>query len=146
VIDPVAAVIDVSRFTSWPEGAELGLSFRICVRDDDPAIAKLLKAERQTVKGRPISVHTVPPQRMALYPCHATYFSDGYASGSVMAGLADKAVLTISPQSGFARSGGIVEVQDHQGQMHLVIDKARARTHSLRLSAPLLEIAGEPSE
>jgi hypothetical protein len=146
VIDPATAVADVSRYASWPEEAELGLSFRICVRDDDPAISALLKAESKSVNGRQISVHTVPPERLALYPCHATYFSEGYATGAVLRDLADKAVLTISPQEGFATSGGLVELREDAGRMRIIIDKGRMRGHSLGISAPLLDLAREPGE
>jgi len=141
--DASSVLIKIARFASWPDNQDFGLSFRVCLRDDDPAFARFLDLEGTMIKGKPISVHGVPPQEFSIQPCHAIYFSTGLATDMVLSQLDQLPILTISPEEGFAERGGLVEFAQRGGRTVLIVDRHTALTHPLQLSAPLMQIAEE---
>ncbi|MEO1658568.1 MAG: YfiR family protein [Pseudomonadota bacterium] len=144
--EPADTVIAIARFTVWPDDVEYGLSFRICLRHDDPAIASFLDRRGTSIQGRPISLHSVKPAQFGEEPCHAAYFSAGLADRAIIEKISLRPVLTVSPQKGFAVSGGVVEVADPDADDRLLVSDATLARSPLRLRAPLLEVAGRAGE
>lgn len=141
--DATDIVVKVARFASWPSDAEFGLSFRVCLRDDDPAYGRFLDLEGVMLKGKPVSIHGIPPENFSIEPCHAVYFSTGLATDLVLSQLDELPILTISPEEGFAERGGLVEFARQGDRTVLIVDRDTALTHPLQLSAPLMQIAEE---
>ncbi|GGY45698.1 YfiR family protein [Parvularcula lutaonensis] len=139
-------IVNIARFTTWPEDADYGLSFRICLRDDDPAFGRFLEVRGQTVGGRPITLHAVPPEALGKRPCHLVYFSRGLADPVVLGALKGKPTLTVSPQPGFAKIGGVIEMAYREGRPELIISKKTVVSHQLTVSAQLLDLAEEVPE
>ncbi len=139
-LGPARSVMAVSRFVKWPEAADSGLTFRLCLRDDDPALGAFLGLRGETISGRPVSIHPLSPGAFAVRPCHVAYFSDGLASPAILRTLADKPVLTMSPEGGFAERGGDVEIVAGTGGF--AINDERLREQGLRVSAQLLKLSG----
>lgn len=138
-----STVIDLARFASWPDSAEHGLTFRICLRDDDPAFGKFMGLKGTEIGGRPVTLHSVEPSSIGARPCHILYFSAGLASQDMLAVLQKQAVLTVSPQADFARDGGLVELNREDGSLSILIDRETVVTHPLQINAQLLDIANE---
>lgn len=144
--DLPSIVIDIARFTEWPDDAAEGLSFRLCLRDDDPAIGTFLAAEGRTVKGRPITVHSIAPTAFTRRPCHAAFFSRGYGNEDVIGQLGRLPVLTVSNDPGFAARGGLIELADVGAAVTFLIDEQTVVRHPLSISAQVLDMAREVPE
>lgn len=138
-----STTLNLARFTTWPEEATYGQTFRLCLRDDDPALRAFIETEGETVKGRPVSLHAVPASSLAVRPCHAVYFSPGYADEAVVTALKARPVLTVSSEEGFAGKGGLVELRRRGDEVTIVIDRAVVIDHPLTISAQLLDMAEE---
>ncbi|MEM9286242.1 MAG: YfiR family protein [Pseudomonadota bacterium] len=144
--EPADTVIAIARFTVWPDDIDYGLSFRMCLRHDDPAIASFLDHRGTMIQGRPMSLHSVKPSRFGVEPCHAAFFSSGLADRAIIQKIGRRSVLTVSAQPGFARAGGVVEIADPDAEDRLVVSDATLGRHPLQLRAPLLEVAGRVAE
>ena len=140
--DPADTLISVARFTVWPDDIDYGLSFRVCLRNDDPAIVSFLRRKGTLIQGRPMSLHSVGPAAFGNAACHAAFFSAGLADRAIIDMIGLRPVLTISAQPGFAIDGGLVEVADPQAPDPLLVHDGTLGRHPLRLRAPLLEVAG----
>lgn len=139
-------IVNIARFTTWPAGTDYGLSFRVCLRDDDPAFGQFLDIRDQSVGGRPISLHAIPPTALGKRPCHLVYFSRGLADPVIIGALKGKPTLTVSPQPGFAKAGGVIELDMSKGRPTLIISKKTVMAHRLTVSAQLLDLAEEVPE
>lgn len=136
-------VFDIARFSTWPTNRGEGLSFRICLRDDDPAFGEFMALRGKSVHGRPVSLHALQPSEVGTQPCHVMYFSAGLATGEGFARLQDQAVLTVSPQQDFARAGGLVEIGRQDGKPTFMVDRKTVRDHSIQISSQMLALARE---
>ncbi len=144
--DPADTVIAIARFTEWPDDVEYGLSFRMCLRNDDPAIASFLRRRGLEIQGRPMSLHSIDPSRFAAEPCHAAFFSPGLADEAIIKVITLRPVLTVSAQPGFAKAGGVVEITSPDAEDRLLVSDETLQRHVLKLRAPLLEVAGRVAE
>jgi hypothetical protein len=75
--------------------------------------------------------------------CHIMFISNtGSASiDSVLSGLSQKPVLTISEVPGFAQKGGVMEFVDEDNKVRLIVNMQAANALGLKIDAQLLEIA-----
>lgn len=141
-----SAVADVAAFVRWPDTADYGLSFRLCLRDDDPAFGEFMRERDATVQGKPLTVHSMQPAQFGRMPCHIAYFSPGYADPVILKRLSNQPTLTVSPERGFATHGGLVELNRDGGRLVLVMDRAALPSHPLAFSAQLLAISHQAGE
>lgn len=142
----VEAVTRLAGFVRWPNDEELGLSFRLCIRDDDPLVGEFIEKRGHTVGGKPMTIHALSPDEFGKRPCHMAYFSEGLASQVIIGRLRNQPTLTVSPQRGFANRGGMVEMSRESGRLSLIIDRATAANHPLHVSAQLLAISHPAGE
>ncbi|MCQ8183936.1 YfiR family protein [Parvularcula maris] len=139
--DHARMLVNLARFAEWPEERDYGSTFRICLRDDDPAITAFSSVAGQEVRGLTVSLHTLAPSAMGSRPCHAVYFSAGLADKEAVASLGHEPVLTVSPSSGFTAMGGMIELQTGGITPTIVVSADVIRDHPLRISAQLLSMA-----
>ena len=93
-----SVVADIAAFVRWPETATYGLSFRLCLRDDDPAFGQFVVSRGMTVQGKPLTVHSLSPEEFGRSPCHMAYFSSGYADEAILRRLRHEPVcLELAP-------------------------------------------------
>jgi len=142
----VDAVTRLAGFVRWPDAEQLGLSFRLCLRDDDPAVGAFITRRGNKVSGKPLTIHALAPDEFGSRPCHLAYFSDGLANPVLIGRLRNQPTLTVSPQTGFANRGGLVEMSNNAGRLTLIIDRATAANHPLHVSAQLLAISHPAGE
>ncbi|MEO1041170.1 MAG: YfiR family protein [Pseudomonadota bacterium] len=145
-VEPADTVVAIARFTVWPDEVDYGLSFRMCLRDDDPAIASFLSLRGTLIHGRPLSLHSVEPGAFGSEACQVAFFSSGLAEPSDIQSISLRPVLTVSAQPGFVKAGGIVEITDPHAEDRLLVSNVTLGRHPLRLRAPLLEVAGRVIE
>lgn len=139
-------VADIAAFVRWPDSAAYGLSFRLCLRDDDPALGQFMRKRGAKLHGKPITIHSLRPGDFGQRPCHLVYFSEGFASPTILERLRHRPVLTVSPQPGFTLRGGLVELNRETGRLVLVIDRAAVVGHPLTFSAQLLAISHQAGQ
>jgi len=148
VTEPVlkaAFLYNFAKFTEWPvDVMPAGGPFLFCVLGDE-AIAEALG---RAVKGRTLAGHIMevsqsgsdgPPRR----GCHILYLSGVTASraATLVTGLRDAPVLTISDVEGFTQLGGIAQFFFDHGQLRFNVDAESARRARLQISSRLLGLA-----
>jgi hypothetical protein len=139
--DHARMLVNLARFAEWPPGRDYGATFRICIRDDDPVAAAFTAMAGQQVRGLTVTLHMLAPGAMTSRPCHAVYFSEGFADEEALAALSREPVLTVSPQPGFAARGGVVELRHVEGAPRLTVSAQTIADHPLKISAQLLSMA-----
>ena len=121
-----------------------GVPLLFCVLGDAATAEALVRA----VKGRTLAGHILevsqsapdgPPRR----GCHILYLSGVTASqaATLVTGLRDAPVLTISDVEEFTRLGGIAPFFFHRGQLRFNVDAESARRARLQISSRLLALA-----
>ena len=148
VSEPVlkaAFIYNFAKFTEWPAGVvPAGGPLLFCVLGD----AAIAEALGRAVKGRTLAGHIMevsqsgsdgPPRP----GCHILYLSGVTASqaATLVAGLRDAPVLTISDVEGFTKLGGIAHVFFEHGQLRFTVHAESARRARLQISSRLLGLA-----
>ena len=140
-----AFIYNFAKFTEWPADVmPAGEPLRFCVLGD----AAIGEALARAVKGRTLAGHIMevsqsapdgPPRRA----CHILYLSGVTASqaATLVAGLRDAPVLTISDVEGFTQLGGIAQFFFEHGQLRFNVHAESARRARLQISSRLLALA-----
>jgi YfiR/HmsC-like len=138
-----AFIYNFAKFTNWPDEVPNAQPFVMCVLGDT-AVGDALE---RTVSGRVIDGHPVVTSRVdaaaSKRGCHILYVSGVTASeaGTLVAGLRDGPVLTISDIAGFTDVGGIAQFFFDQGQLRFRIRLESAKRARLQISSKLLTLA-----
>jgi hypothetical protein len=144
-----AFIFSFARFTQWPDEGSSPSAPRILCVLGDPAIGDALA---RVVKGRTLAGHSLgvtqaspdgPPPS-----CHVLFVSGITVTraASLIEGLRDAPVLTISDVHGFTRVGGIAQLFFQHGQLRFNIDRGAAKRARLQLSSQLLTLATPETE
>ena len=137
-------LLKFARFTDWPSSAlSRGTPLAICVAGD-PEVAEALGVlgGEKIVAGRPLAVRVVL-SGASMPRCHILYVA---AHGHIEDGarrvvIAQPAVLSISDEKYFTRTGGIVELTLDNERMHFAVNVDAARRAGLQISSRLLNLA-----
>jgi hypothetical protein len=148
VTEPVlkaAFIYNFAKFTEWPvDVMPAGEPLLFCVLGDAAIGEALVRA----VKGRTLAGHIMevsqwapdgPPRR----GCHILCLSGVTPSqaATLVAGLRDAPVLTISDVEGFTQLGGIAQFFFDHGQLRFNVHAESARRARLQISSRLLGLA-----
>jgi hypothetical protein len=133
-----------AKFTAWPADVlPATATFAACVLGS----SAVRDALAQTVKGRLLDGHSISVSQVAadgeLRSCHLLYVS-GVTPAELMtivAGLQDAPVLTISDADNFAQRGGMAQMFVENGKMRFDLNLGVARRAHLQLSSRLLALA-----
>lgn len=140
-----AFIYNFAKFTEWPAEVMLAAEpLTLCVIGD-AAIGDALK---RVVKDRTLAGHSIgvlqtgpggPPRR----GCHLVYVSGMTATqaATLLAGLGDAPVLTISELDGFTQLGGIAQFFFQNGRLRFNVHLESARRARLQISSRLLALA-----
>ena len=133
-----AYVFHIIKFVDWPSLPADTL--HLCVAGNDSVTLLLADLAGKQVKDRILRIDSDanfdPAQCQVLYVGRPER-----RWPELQARLRGQAVLTVSDQDGFARSGGIVGLYPEGGKIKLEINPDAARSANLRISAKLLELA-----
>lgn len=143
-----AFIYSFASFTEWPADAMAsGAPLVLCVLGDAAISGELERAvEGRRLAGRSINVSQAAPGGGSLTGCQIAYLSGVTASqaATVIAGLRDAPVLTISDVEGFTRLGGIAQFFFENGRLRFDVQVASARRARLQISSRLLTLARAP--
>ena len=140
-----AFIYNFAQFTEWPADVMPAAEpMLFCVLGD----AAIGEALAQAIKDRTLAGHIMevsqsgpdgPPRR----GCHILYLSGVTAShaATLVAGLRDAPVLTISDVEGFTQLGGIAQFFFDHGQLRFSVQPESARRARLQISSRLLGLA-----
>ena len=139
-----AFLFNFSKFVEWPEGAFSEADrIRFCVLGEDPfgpLLEEVVKEKR--VNGREVAV-----QRVAAVPaaagCQVVFISSSEEPRleEILAGLADRPVLTVSEGEAAAAKGAIIGLVLEENRVRFEVNVGAARRAKLRLGSQLLRVA-----
>ena len=138
-----AFLFNFSKFLEWPAEAmgQPGAPFVIGVLGNDP-FGKYLE---EIIAGEKIADHPMVARRFEsaeqVDKCHILYINKPGKTSEVINALKDKSILTVSDDSEFARSGGIIRFFTENEMIHLEINVQAAKAANLNVSSKLLRIA-----
>lgn len=129
-----AYLYNFTKFITWPQTSIP--TFNICVVGDDPFQDLLDSLESKTVQDKPIRVFRFASAKQAK-DCQIVYLDKTESS------LAPRAVgsLTVSSQSLFAESGGMIGFALEDDKIKLHINLKAMKQGGLSISAKLIEVA-----
>jgi hypothetical protein len=137
-----ALLYNFAKFAEWP-ALRPGEPIVVCIVGNDSIAEAFIAA----VRGQEISGHRLElgrPRDAAAWPsCHLLFIAavQFRESPGGLAGVKAAPVLTVSDGSGFARSGGIIELFVDNGLMRFVINLDAVERSGLQLSSRLLGLA-----
>lgn len=153
VTEPALKAAFIHRFagfTEWPDQDKASSEPRILCVLGDPSIGDALA---RVVKGRRLAGHRIDVTQAspAVPPragCHVLFVSGVTVTqaASLIEGVRDAPVLTISDVNGFTRVGGIVQLFFEDGQLRFTIHHEAAKRARLQLSSQLLKLSTTQTE
>ncbi len=134
-----AMVIQLARFVEWPaDTLAASREFEFCIAGDDRLIRQLeTAADRESIGGRPARVRRLTKQG-ELQGCRVVVLGAG--SDRRLADVTEP-TLTISAETGFVDSGGMVELSVDRGTLSFQLNVKAAERARLRFSSRLLALA-----
>jgi hypothetical protein len=142
VVVKAALLFNFVKFTEWPS-LRSGAPILACIVGDQDIAAAFV----DTVRGQRISGHLLEVSRdqsRTAWPICQMLFVTVVASQLSTAELEPikhLPILTVSDASGFADTGGIIELYPEGGRMRFAINVDAAERSGLRLSSRLLGLA-----
>jgi hypothetical protein len=135
-------VLNFTRFTEWPEIAP-ATPLVLCVLGDEQVLEALSVAARsQHVNG-----HRIQVARMTVagaWPaCHVLFVSATAmkTASALLESVRESPILTVSDQSQFAQSAGVIELFAEGDRMKFAINVNMLQRAHLRVSSRLLGLA-----
>ncbi len=142
-----AYLYNFTKFITWPE--KQGDTFNICILGTDPFGSLLKPLEKKTALGKSIRLYRFQSIKQAKQ-CHILYFGhkESHRSPQLNGTLSDTltissrdGALTVSSQSFFARSGGMIGFVIRDGRIKLQVNLSVLKHNGFKISAKLLEVA-----
>jgi len=138
-------LFNFAQFVEWPAEAfpAADTPLVICVLGTDPfgdALDQTVRDER--LGGRPFQVRryqTVDEIRA----CHILFISrsEGARPEAILAGLKQRAILTVSDADDFAQRGGMIRFVTDRNRIRLQLNLAAMEAAHLTISSKLLRVA-----
>jgi len=135
-------VLNFTRFTEWPD-LEPAAPLVLCVLGDEPVLEALSVAAR----SQHVNDHRIQVARMtaagAWPTCHVLFVSGTSvkASSSLLESVRASPILTVSDQSLFAQSAGVIELYAEGDKMKFAVNVDALQRARLRISSRLLGLA-----
>jgi hypothetical protein len=139
-----AYLFNFAQFVEWPADAvAAGAPLALCVVND----GTVADALEQTIKGRTVKGHALAVRRVAagapLPTCHVLYITglDQKRGLDVIGTLNGKLVLTVSDATGFAQTGGMVELFIEDARIRMAVNVDALQRARVGLSSRVLALA-----
>jgi hypothetical protein len=135
-----AYLYKLASFVRWPEGADIGSTFKVCVSGRSDVAGVLDQLVRgQQVAGRPIVIEQLrSAQADRARGCQVLFVGRG--SPTLFSATRGLPVLTVGDRNNGTR-GGVVDFLLRDGRVRLAIDRSTANAQHLELSSKLLDVA-----
>ena len=149
-----AFIFNFARYTEWPESSlgDTGRPFRVLVLGDDRIARAIDHLETGRIHGREVRAHSLPfadgdelgrSLREQLDDARVVFVGSSYrGKASTVLNLIDrKDVLTIGCFPGFAREGGMLNLEVRQDRMRFEANPESIHRSTLRISSEVLDLA-----
>ena len=137
-----AMVYNICKFVEWPDDRLSGEAFVLGVAGEGETGADFASVANKSLHGRNLRV--VPVRRAEdLAACHVLYVDESAVTDWLELSEAAEAhgILTVGDFSGFAASGGVVELIYDADRLRFAINVGAARSKRLTISSQVLKIA-----
>ncbi|MGZ5008451.1 MAG: YfiR family protein [Methylobacter sp.] len=137
-----ALTLNIVRFTTWPDDAEMKDTIDLCVVGDNVVQQSFIGIEHKTVGDK--TLHVVNLTRLRNFDqCHVLYISNLKQDIllQVFVEIKKLPLLTIGEGYDFAVQGGMVGLENVDRKITLHINLPVARESNLNISARLLKLA-----
>ncbi len=137
-----AFLFNFMTYTEWP--AEVGATLHLCIYGADP-----FGREVDSLQGKAVGSRSVVVLRRtageSLDACQVVFISAAAVDTlpRVLAGLRDRAVLTVADSAGAARQGVALNMNVQHGRVSFEANLPAARSARVNLSSKLLRLATE---
>lgn len=137
-------VLSLSRFAQWPGAGGSAEPLRLCVAQQDAAVAQVFAPlDGQVINGRRIQLVKAPP----VAGCQVLFVDASAArAGELVRAAAGSATLTIGDGDGFIAQGGMVELVLVNDAMRFDVNLAAMRPVQMALSSQVLKLARQVRE
>ena len=141
-----AFLLNFAKFTTWPSfaWADNETVFLLTVLGDDPFGGVLRDVEQKEVGGRRVRLQALTAGDGCAH-CQLLFIcrSEEKRLPRILAGIAQKPVVTVSDIEGFASAGGIFELRNKDGRQAFIVNNSKARESGIQISSSLLNLAIE---
>ncbi|MDX2506545.1 MAG: YfiR family protein [Gammaproteobacteria bacterium] len=141
----VALVYKLIRFVEWPQAAsgKPPERFGICVLGRDDFGTALDALEERKVGGVPIVIQRFSQSKNIEMQCQLVFISDSKRAflKPILHAFGERPILTIGDSAKFAEKGGMIQLTSGEKRIGFKINLQRARASSLKIAAPLLQLA-----
>ena len=138
-----AFLYNFSRFVQWP-AAESGQAgyFTLCVLGHDPFGETLNTLAGKQVRDQELDIRRIDDP-VLIDGCQLVFIGRDNSDklDSILAGLGDRPVLTVSDIDGFTDNGGIIQFRLEDNKVRFNINIDAARQAGLSISSKLLSLA-----
>ncbi|MEE9395984.1 MAG: YfiR family protein [Methylococcales bacterium] len=139
-----ALLLNFARFTEWPDDAFSNAQ--------DPVLLcftgnNIVSSSFAHVEGRPIGERKLGLRQLGrekkLSGCHLLFISGSNRQQLrlILPQIRNKPVLTVGEMSGFAESGGHINLRKKAGRVQIIVNIKTARHAGLTISSRLLKLA-----
>lgn len=140
-----AFIFNFARFIEWKssENALYDSTFSIGVLGQEPFGPVLENTFLgKAIHGHPVTIERAPTLE-ELTACQIIFISKSEQShiGKILDALDHRPILTIADFSGFAESGGMIELRIEENRVKFVINQKEAAEAGLRINSKLLNLA-----
>ena len=139
-----AFLFNFTKFVEWPREAFYapGEPLTICIVGDDPFGAGLDFIRNKSVNNRGLEIRRLG-QPADTRDCHVLFiaYSEKTRMREILNSVVKQEVLTVSDISGFAGSGGVIEMYIKDRKVRFRVNTSAARRHHLKIGSQLLELA-----
>lgn len=136
-----AFIYNFTKFVTWPEEMEQrGGDLRLCIFDRNPFGEYLYQLSGRKVRNFELKV-VQPASLSELDGCDILFVAGSAKTDTVLRGLTNHPVLTVSDQSGFVQDGGVIELLSENNRIRFDINLQAVRDSGLQMSSKLLQLA-----
>lgn len=146
-----AFLVKFGMFVEWPTNTLNGLKrdvFLIGILGDDPFGGRFDEAvKKENVRGRAVQLKRAKnPAELA--ECQIVFIgaSESNRIPELIGALADKGILSVADEPGFASRGGMIGFIKEAGKIRFEINPGAAERAGLKLSSKLLQVGKRVSE
>lgn len=136
-----AFIYQLSQFAHWPETRLHDGSFVFCIDGNDAIFQALKPIEQRQTSSYHFKVKRF--NAMVAVQCNVLYLEDPGRTDLTrqMLNHLRLGLLTVSSDSGFTRSGGMIELVKKDDRIRIQLNRRLANAADITFSAKLLEVA-----
>lgn len=133
-----AFITHLFSFIDWPKEAP---RYVLCATEDSPLVSVIT----ELVNAKPalsLTVRVMDPADVSQATCHALIVDNRATSGATsVVDIAQIGLLTIGDAPGFAKQGGMIELERRPSRIGLIVNLTATQKAGFQVSSKLLRLA-----